>query len=37
MIIADLADEQEHLKELYEGATDCIPVLLENDEGPTTQ
>ena len=33
MIIADLADEQEHLKELYEGATDCIPVLLDNDEG----
>ena len=33
MIIADLADEQEHLTELYEDATSCIPVLLENDEG----
>ena len=33
MIIADLADEQEHLTELYEGATRCIPILLENDEG----
>ena len=33
MIIVDLADEQEHLTELYEDATSCIPVLLENDEG----
>ena len=33
MIIVDLADEQENLTELYEGATSCIPVLLENDEG----
>ena len=33
MNIPDLADEQEHLTELYEDATSCIPVLLENDEG----
>ena len=33
MIIADLAAEQEQLVELYEDATSCIPVLLENDEG----
>ena len=33
MIIVDLADEQEHLTELYEDVTQCIPVLLENDEG----
>ena len=33
MIIADLADEQEHLTELYEDVTSCIPVLLENNEG----
>ena len=33
MIIAGLADEQEHLAELYEDVTSCIPVLLENDRG----
>ena len=33
IIIVDLADEQEHLTEVYKGATDYIPVLLENDEG----
>ena len=33
MIIADLATEQEHLTEIYEDATSCIPVLLEDDEG----
>ena len=33
MIIVDLADEQEHLTEIYEDVTSCIPVLLENDEG----
>ena len=33
MIIADLATEQEQLLEIYEDATSCIPVLLENDEG----
>ena len=33
MIIADLADEQEHLTEIYEDVTSCIPVLLEDDEG----
>ena len=32
-IILDLAEEQEHLTELYEDATQCIPVLMENDEG----
>ena len=33
MIIADLADEQEHLTEIYEDVTSCIPVLLDDDEG----
>ena len=33
MIITDLEAEQEHITELYEDATSCIPVLLENDEG----
>ena len=33
MIFSDLADEQEHLTELYGNVTQCIPVLLENDEG----
>ena len=33
MIIADLVDEQEHLTELYEDVTSCIPVLLDDDEG----
>ena len=33
MTIPDLVDEQEHLTELYEDATSCIPVLLENDDG----
>ena len=28
-----MADEQEHLTELYEDATSSIPVLLESDEG----
>ena len=33
IITVDLADEREHLTELYENVTSCIPVLLENDEG----
>ena len=30
---ADVAEEQEHLTELYQDVTECIPVLLQDHEG----
>ena len=30
---SDIAEEQKHLTELYKDVTDCIPVLLEDQEG----
>ena len=33
MFSSDIAEEQEHLTELYKDVTECIPVLLEDPEG----
>ena len=33
IISSDIAEEQEHLSELYKDVTDCIPVLLEDHAG----